>query len=74
MPLFGQTGDSPLRTASRVFGAVIVSLAILVGISAGMRSTTEPRSNLTPGSLASLHIEDRGFTDGAIEQGVGLHT
>jgi len=74
MPLLGQMPDSPLTTACRVFGAEIVSLALLVGISAGMRSTAEPRSSLTPGFFVSLHIEDRGFSDGAVEQDVGLHT
>jgi hypothetical protein len=74
MPLFGQMPDSPLRTACRVFGAEIVSLALLVGISAGMRSTTEPRPSVTSDTLVSLHIEDRGFPDGAVEQSVGLHT
>jgi hypothetical protein len=39
-----------------------------------MRSTTAPRSILTPNSLASLHIEVQGFSDGSVEQSVGLHT
>jgi hypothetical protein len=74
MPLFGQMPDSPLRTACRIFGAVIVSLALLVGILAGMRSTTQLRPSVTPNALVSLHIEDRGFSEGAVERSVGLHT
>ena len=60
MSLFGQIADSPLRTASRVFGAVIISLALLVAISAHMRPTTEPRSSITASSLVSLNIDNQG--------------
>ena len=58
MQLLGLLPDTLLRTA------VIVPLALLTGISAGMRSTKEPRPSMTPNSLVSLHIEDRYFLMG----------
>ena len=61
MPQFGQIADSPLGTASRVFGAVIISLALLVAISAHMRPTPEPRSSTAVSSLVSLYIDNQDF-------------
>jgi len=61
MLLLGQTPESPLSAAVRIFSAVIVSLALLVGISAHTRSSAEPKSSVTLKTLVSFCTDHHGF-------------
>src|SRR4029077_4341 len=48
MTPLGYMAETPLRTASRIFGAVIITLALLVGISAFIRPTATRDPSIDP--------------------------
>jgi Ca2+/Na+ antiporter len=60
MTPLGYMAETPLRTASRIFGAVIITLALLVGISAFIRPTATRDPSIAPVPLVSLNTDNHG--------------
>jgi Ca2+/Na+ antiporter len=72
MTTLGFAAETPLRTASRIFGAVIITVALLVGILALVRPTAAQEPSIAPVPLVSLNTDNHGLLLIGHGQTVGL--
>jgi Ca2+/Na+ antiporter len=62
--------ETPLYAASRIFGAVIFTLVLLVGISACVHLVTAREPSIAPARPVGFNIDSRGIVSMAMEQAV----